>query len=230
MVDEGWAHEFSLLRLEVHRETVRQIDEHARGRCLDAGTGHGPHSAGLRARVAELTTLDVDARAPGVDILGDLQAMPQVADQSFDTVVCTQVLEHVPHPWMAVAEIARVLKPGGYAIISVPHLSAIHEAPHDYFRFTEYGLTSLLEEAGFEVVQLVPCGGLWSFLFHYLSFLLLCSAEASPVALRIARTLNSWALVRALGIVDRALGAVKLFPCNYVVSARCTTSRAQGEG
>lgn len=72
----------------------------------------------------------------------------------FDGIVCLEVLEHVPDPAMVVGEIARVLKPGGVAWLSMPFLYPLHDAPYDFQRYTEYGLRRDVQRAGLEVVAL----------------------------------------------------------------------------
>lgn len=93
------------------------------------------------------------------DIVGDVMQMPFEND-SWDSVVCLAVLEHVPRPWDAVQEIHRVLKPGGYAMFYVPFLSPYHAMPGyygDYFRFTEDAVRSL--SSGFSSIELRPIRG-----------------------------------------------------------------------
>ena len=156
----GLAHTFSLARRRLHRAVAAAIAEHAAGDCLDCGSGRSPYRALLAERGASVTSVDVEDRSGEIDLLADIQEMPQIADSSFDTVLCTQVLEHVPRPWRAMAELARVLRPGGRLILSVPHLSAVHEAPHDFYRYTRHGLETLSAEAGLEVERIEPTGGL----------------------------------------------------------------------
>jgi SAM-dependent methyltransferase len=73
----------------------------------------------------------------------------------FDVVICEQVLEHVPDPWKAAANLRELVAPGGHVIVSSPFLIRIHELPaydmRDYWRFTPRGLRTLLEGAGLEV-------------------------------------------------------------------------------
>jgi SAM-dependent methyltransferase len=94
--------------------------------------------------------LDVQ-RGTGVRIIGDAQALG-VRDASFDVVLCTEVLEHLPEPQRAIDEMFRVLVPGGRLLLTTRFLFPIHDAPHDYFRFTKYGLRHLLRR--FEIVEL----------------------------------------------------------------------------
>ena len=89
------------------------------------------------------------------DIVAPAHALP-VEDGSFDAVVCTQVLEHLPEPWVAVEEFHRVLAPGGRVVITAPLTWFLHELPHDYYRFTAYGLAHLLSRAGFQDIDVQP--------------------------------------------------------------------------
>jgi len=201
-------------------KTLPLIEEHASGRCLDAGSGRSPWRPRLAAAGLEVLSIDVEDRSGEVDIVADLQDMPIVADASMGTVLCTQVLEHVPRPWDALSEIARVLEPGGHLILSVPHLSMLHEVPNDYYRYTRYGLTSLLEARGFRVLQIQESGGLVSFLSHLLSMGLMTTLGSLPGLTRLIWALNYFVLVKAAGLVDAVFGLRKIYPCNYVVLAQ----------
>jgi SAM-dependent methyltransferase len=125
----------------------RFIASHATGRrTLDIGAQNGPYAAHFPHRVA----LDIRPGI-GVQIIGDTQALG-IADATFDVVLCTEVLEHLPQPQQAVDEMFRVLKPGGQLLLTTRFLFPIHDAPHDYFRYTKYGLRHLLRR--FEVLEL----------------------------------------------------------------------------
>src|SRR4030095_5709220 len=80
----------------------------------------------------------------------DAQALG-LADAVFDVVLCTEVLEHLPEPQRALDEMFRVLKPSGTLLLTTRFLFPIHDAPHDYFRFTKYGLRYLLRR--FEILE-----------------------------------------------------------------------------
>jgi SAM-dependent methyltransferase len=116
------------------------------GFTLDIGAQNGPYAAHFPNRVA----LDIRP-GRGVRILGDAQAMG-IVDGVFDVVLCTEVLEHLPEPQRAIDEMFRVLKPGGTLLLTTRFLFPIHDAPHDYFRFTKYGLRHLLRR--FEILEL----------------------------------------------------------------------------
>lgn len=128
------------------------------GRFLDVGCGMKPYESLFTDFAAEYIGIDHPVTQKGsygsltrADIFSDSASFP-LDSSSFDTVVCTQVLEHVSDPFTKISEIARVLKSGGTAVITVPCAWPLHEVPHDYFRYTEFGLKSLLEGAGLEVI------------------------------------------------------------------------------
>jgi SAM-dependent methyltransferase len=125
----------------------RFVERHASTRrTLDIGAQNGPYAEHFPHRIA----LDVQ-RGTGVRIVGDAQQLG-IRDASFDVVLCTEVLEHLPEPQRAVDEMFRVLVPGGQLLLTTRFLFPIHDAPHDYFRFTKYGLRHLLRR--FEIVEL----------------------------------------------------------------------------
>ncbi len=92
----------------------------------------------------KITSIDItEDRNP--DIVADVCDMP-FPDNNFDSVFLMEVLEHVHSPYKAIAEIYRVLKPGGILVFSVPFIFPIHDRPCDYFRYTKYGIELLLRD------------------------------------------------------------------------------------
>ena len=117
----------------------RFIQSHASGgRTLDLGAQNGPYAAHFPRRVA----LDLHPAA-NIHLRGHAHALPFV-DGAFDVVLCTEVLEHLTEPQLAIDEMFRVLGPGGELLLTTRFLFPIHDAPHDYFRYTKYGLRHLL--------------------------------------------------------------------------------------
>ena len=82
-----------------------------------------------------------------------------VSNKSFDAILCTEVLEHIPDPKSVLIEFNRVLKDNGHLFITTPFIYPIHEEPYDFFRYTPYAFKKLLKETGFEVVFLTSRGG-----------------------------------------------------------------------
>ncbi|MDQ3766085.1 MAG: methyltransferase domain-containing protein [Actinomycetota bacterium] len=136
------------------------------GRVLDVGTTHK-----FRKEIEPFTGLfrdyiAVDFHASpayadlNVDIDADIRQLP-LRSESFDGVLCIEVLEHVPDPSRAVSELHRVLQPGGVMLLTVPFMLGYHGKIGDYddfFRYTDDGLYLLLHE--FKNVRVEPRGGL----------------------------------------------------------------------
>lgn len=128
---------------------------------LDVGCGERPYSSLFSE--ANYIGLDVEASGrPGAmkrqDVTYDGMRLP-VKSGGVDGVLCTQVLEHVGRPESFVSELARVLRPGGKVVLSVPLLWQEHEVPYDFFRYTGYGVRALLERNGFEVIAIRKSSG-----------------------------------------------------------------------
>jgi SAM-dependent methyltransferase len=154
----------------------------AGGRLLDVGCGTKPYEHLFRPYVREYVGIEHEATfaatsasssGRGPDLTYDGETLP-FPDASFDTVLSVQVLEHTPEPRALMAEMCRVLSPGGTLVVCVPFSFRLHEEPHDYWRYSPYGLAALVEPCGVDVVEIVPHGGLWSVLGHkfnsYLAF------------------------------------------------------------
>jgi SAM-dependent methyltransferase len=139
-----------LVLRDLSRDVAHALATHATGRLLDVGCGEKPYRA-LPSAVREWVGFD-DPSNRGADVHGHAEALP-FSDEVFDTVLCTQVVEHVRDPKAVIAECARVLRPGGVLIVTAPQYWEVHEAPHDYFRFTPLGLQMLVEGCGLSVQE-----------------------------------------------------------------------------
>ena len=131
------------------------------GRLLDLGCGLMPYQTMLGDNIDRWIGLDFALTPSGrsvAHVFGSALEVPFGA-ATFDTVLSTQVLEHVSRPADLLREVNRVLKVGGHLVLTAPQANPLHEEPNDYFRYTCYGLRSLTEEAGLEVVQISPLGG-----------------------------------------------------------------------
>jgi len=207
------------LVLRIHREYVTEAARrYARGRLLDVGCGERPYAAELGAQAEVCVGLEFDRqRYAGMrpEVWGSGLALP-FGEGSFDTVFSSQVLEHVPEPAQMVAEIGRVLRPGGHLILSAPHIWGIHEEPEDFFRFTGYGLAHLARRAGLEPLCVRPMAGYWvtagARFCHYLQ-----QFEKIGLAL-VTRLLCALIQLTALGL-DR-LHRVESDAWNFLLVAR----------
>lgn len=105
-----------------------------------------------------------------LDVVGDLSYLP-FREGAFDAILCTQVLEHVREPETVLNEFSRVLKDGGVFYLSAPQGWGVHQAPHDYYRYTCYGLRYLLEKTGFKKVEIKQSCGYFGYLGNRLTVL-----------------------------------------------------------
>jgi SAM-dependent methyltransferase len=193
---------------------------HARGDLLDVGAGHVPFRRILEKHVNVYHTLDREKRVEDIDFVGDAQDMSRViSSDRYDTVLLLGVLEHVPDPSKVISEIYRILRSGGTLILSVPHLSRLHEEPYDFYRYTKYGLTHLLEVAAFRQIVVKPCGGLFCFVGHQISTLLIGSTWHIPIVKHVVFSLNKWLITKPAFWLDTITDRKKLFALGYVVVA-----------
>lgn len=209
--------ELATTNLSLYRSLRAAAHANLRGRLLDAGAGRMAYRGMLEAIASSYESLDVADPSGRMDHIADLQNTG-LPDAQYDAIFCTQVLQHLPEPARAVAEMARMLKPGGRAVISVPHLVWLHNEPHDYWRFTQYGMQHLCERAGLRVLSAEKVGGLVCFLAYAPSTLLL--ALAWPVRpLFRATLLFNRLFVRLALLLDRCIGQRALYPTNFVIVA-----------
>jgi ubiquinone/menaquinone biosynthesis C-methylase UbiE len=155
-----------------NRVVYRQLEDalrysartYARGRLVDVGCGAKPWEPLFTPFVDEYLGVDI-AESPNdlgkIDIYASAYEIP-LPDQSADTVLLNEVLEHLERPAVALAEAHRLLRPGGHVIVDTPFSWPVHEPPRDFYRYSPYGLRFLLEEAGFEVVEVTPLAGAWT--------------------------------------------------------------------
>jgi SAM-dependent methyltransferase len=128
---------------------------------LDAGAGEARHRTYFRR--GRYVALDSGYGDSGwdysrLDVRGDLESIP-LRSESVDYILCMVVLEHTRNPHQVLLEFARVLKPEGVLVMVVPFLWEEHQAPHDYFRFTQYGVRSLFESSPLHLTLTEPIGG-----------------------------------------------------------------------
>ena len=157
--------------LHIARRSLRHVlagaSEHVRGLTLDLGCG-GKRYAALFPDVRRYVFLDLPSNSASeqeVSVWGDGCRLPFQAGV-FDCVLCYEVIEHVPTPERVFIEAHRVLKPRGHLVLTTPQTWGLHEIPHDYYRYTEYGLRFLAENAGFtdrtDPTHLRDLGDSWS--------------------------------------------------------------------
>jgi SAM-dependent methyltransferase len=137
---------------------LRVADELPAGsRLIDVGAGNSPYRELFDHLHYESTDWEhsVHPGARAVDHVGPAHDLP-VPDEAYEAVLCTQVLEHVPNPDAVIAELYRVLRPGGRLYLTVPLAWELHEMPFDFYRYTPHGLARILGGAGFTELDIRP--------------------------------------------------------------------------
>ena len=176
-----------------------------RGSVLDVGAGLSPWrdwlDSGVRYQGIDVGNADefgmVDCR--NELLYYDGKNMP-LQSASFDAVFCIEVLEHASDPQLLLSEIARVLRPQGKLVLTVPWSARRHHIPHDYHRFTRERLDMLVTAAGFEGVTITERGNDVAVIANKL--IVMCLQLAQPRSLRSA--LWRWQLLLLLAPVAGA--------------------------
>ncbi|MDC7999266.1 class I SAM-dependent methyltransferase [Gilvibacter sediminis] len=146
-------------------KAIKSAAPRFKGELLDAGCGQMPYREFLNnnSQITKYVGLDIEAAinyndAVKPDLTWDGVKMP-IADRSYDTVIATEVLEHCPDPMGYLAEVYRVLKPGGVFFFTVPFLWPLHEVPHDAYRYTPFTLERMFKQTGFSEIEIKSLGG-----------------------------------------------------------------------
>jgi SAM-dependent methyltransferase len=188
----------------------------AGARVLDAGAGEGQYKRFFpqqRYCGIDLAVGDAGWNYSTLDVRGDLAALP-FADGTFRAALNVVTLEHVQEPARVVCELARVLAPGGRLLLIAPHEWEEHQQPHDYFRYTRYGLDYLLRRAGFTAITIRPVGGI----FRLISRRLLNALQFLPVPLAVVLFLPFAVPGLLLPLLD-PLDAQRNFTLGYICYA-----------
>ena len=138
--------------------SIRALAPELEGRVLDVGCGQKPYRS-LFTHTREMVGLEIgrpEKHGGGskADCFYDGRRMP-FRDEEFDSVMATEVFEHVFHPNQFLSELRRVLKPKGHLLLTFPFVWDEHGQPHDFARYTSFGSRAILHEHGFEVQRLI---------------------------------------------------------------------------
>ena len=174
------------------------------GQLLDVGCGTKPYRSLFS--VDSYIGLDIDseaARQRGIaDYLYDGTKFP-FSEGAFNAVLCNEVLEHVFNPDEFLAEIKRVLKPGGKLLLTVPFVWDEHEQPFDFARYSTFGLIALLERQGFRIIQHRKLGADASMLFQLANAYLYKVSQHLPSHVRRLLVFTVMSFINLSGLVAR---------------------------
>lgn len=219
---DGRQFKTSYRRYTLAQRQIHHIEQLGHGLMLDVGAGMMTYRDTICNTGAVYLGMDVQQMAPGLALLGSGESLPFVND-CIDGIFCSQVIEHVPRPWIFIQELARVLKPGGVLILSAPFMYYVHGAPHDYYRYSHYGLQLLAEEAGLANIQTERIGGFLAFISYFLQIAILYLTYPRSGLIREA----GWALNQAINWIvaplDKRFGLVKLMPQSILLVAQKPT-------
>lgn len=144
---------------KAYDESIRR---NAKGKLLDLGCGKVPFFMVYRDYVADNICVDWENtkhKNVYLDFECDLTKNLPLKDGEFDTIILSDVLEHIPSPEHLCKEISRVLSTNGRLMMNVPFYYHLHERPHDYYRYTEYALRRFIENSGLKLLQIDSLGG-----------------------------------------------------------------------
>lgn len=158
-------------------EYCKLIKKYVFGKLLDLGCGNLPLYGMYKDYSNDIISADWSVTEKNrlfLDLRVDLNKGLPIADSTFDTILLTDVLEHIANPFSLWQEMTRILKPDGKLIIGVPFFHLLHEEPFDYFRYTEFSLNLFSKENNLKIIELYPYGGsleiLMDFIAKHLAF------------------------------------------------------------
>ncbi len=137
------------------QQNIKLLAPNLHGKCLDIGCGN-KHYVRYYTNVSEYIGLEYDQernRQKAADFFYDGETFP-FEDSSFDAAVSNEVLEHVFNPQQHLKEMYRILKPNSLVLMTLPFVWDEHEQPYDFARYSSFGLRHILEEAGFEIIEM----------------------------------------------------------------------------
>ena len=148
---------------KITHEFLSKLAGEFRGNLYDLGCGEMPYREWLLKHADHYTGVDWGGTLHQLkaDIVADLNESLPFESEVADTVVSFSVMEHLREPQIFLNEAYRILKRGGGMVLQVPFMWSVHEAPYDYYRYTQYGLHYMFEKAGFPDITVYPQTGFW---------------------------------------------------------------------
>ena len=179
----------------------QMISKYAKGRLLDLGCGDVSLYEMYKPLIRKSVCVDWVGSyhdVSHIDFEFNLNEPFPLEDNSFDTILLTDVLEHISDPENLWKEMTRVLKVGGKIIIGVPFMHLIHEAPFDYFRYTEYRLKMYCDDNCLEVSELYPYGGALEIIIDILAKLFSFSKIISLIHYHLSKIVQKTFIAKIL--------------------------------
>lgn len=143
-----------------------------KGNVYDLGCGKSPYKTWISTKASGYFGVDWSSSVHDCkpDLFADLNKLLPLDSEVADTIISFSVMEHLSEPQIFLNESFRILKPDGYLLLQVPFMWWVHEAPHDYYRYTSYGLTYMLEKSGYSEIVVTEQTGFWLMWFLKLNY------------------------------------------------------------
>lgn len=173
----------SILANQLYVDLLVKYKDYIKGKLLDAGCGEKPYSLIYNDLTDESIGCDVESckhNREFIDVYSTIDDLP-FEDEEFDTILCTNVLEHVAEAGKGFHELSRCLKKDGNLILITPFLSPTHEAPYDFYRYTVYGLKHQMKKNGLKIVKIIPAGGVGMMLAVYFNYFITRFLNIGPL-------------------------------------------------
>jgi len=198
------------------KDVVRYCLPYISGRVLDLGAGSAKYREIIKQKTSDYVAFDMVA-GPNIDVVGNILDLP-FKDKEFDTVISTQVLEHVENPWLMIKEINRVLKENGICILTAPFLQPYHPDPRDFFRYTKEGLIFLFKDQGFRVIESDYYTETVSTIAEFIKFIFFDpyrKKDCGPIRRRMLRGIQKIAK-----FLDRFTKSDKIYANSYIIAKK----------
>jgi SAM-dependent methyltransferase len=174
---------YNWLIYDISDKWLEVYSKYYKGILVDLGCGEAPHKNYFLQYVNQYIGVDWTNTLHNskADIISDLNKEIVVEDNFADTIISLSVMEHLCEPQIFLNESYRILKKDGTIILGVPWMWWIHEAPHDYFRYTPYGLKYMFEKAGYKDIQVQPTTGFFTMWFLKMNYFSLKWIKGSKI-------------------------------------------------
>ncbi|MBN2109733.1 MAG: class I SAM-dependent methyltransferase [Methanosarcinaceae archaeon] len=143
------------MRMNLENKLIPILKQYTKGEVLEVGSGNLSYKKYVN--YTDYKTLDVNSHLR-VDFCEDIHETT-LSSESFDTVLMIEVLEHLYNPFTAIKQVNRLLRKGGYVVVTTPFIYPYHGTPHDFYRYTKYGLMKIFDD--FEEVKIVEYGNVF---------------------------------------------------------------------
>ncbi|MBI4931502.1 MAG: class I SAM-dependent methyltransferase [Bacteroidetes bacterium] len=187
---------------------IKKFSGFVSGKTLDVGCGSKPY-VHLFSKVTSYTGMDIEQSGhthqnEHIEVFYDGEHFP-FEENSFDSLVFFEVLEHVFNPDKFFMQIKKVVKPGGHCLITIPFIWGEHEQPYDFARYSSFGLKHLFDAHGFEIVRHKK------YLTDFRLIFLLINSYLYTTIKKYIPGLTAWIFIIPFSILNNLLGLLSYF-------------------